>query len=99
MDDEAKWNELKKRLKIGDEVEGKVVHKAPFGDFIDIGAGFHTLLEIIEMPELSPEKYREGNYNPIGSVIKAYVAWFNESPNKEIRLTQKPLHEWFNQKH
>ncbi len=50
------------------------------------------------MPELTSEKYRKGNYNPLGSVIKAYVAGFNEFPNQEIRLTQKPLHEWFNRK-
>lgn len=94
MNQEEKWCELKNRLKIGDKVEGKVVHKTPFGDFIDIEAGFSTLLEIIEIPELTPDQYRTRTHHPVGSKIKAYIAQFFDWPQKEIRLTQKPLPEW-----
>ncbi len=88
--EDERWNQLKQTLKIGQEVEGVVVHKAPFGDFIDIGMGFMALLEIIQMPELTPDKYRAGDYSPVGSKIKARICLFGDS-NKQVLLTQKPL--------
>ena len=85
--EEDNWNELKGKFKVGDEVEGIVVHKAPFGDFINIGVEFLALLEIIVMKDLTPEKYSERLYNPIGSKVKAYIVSFEDS-NKQIRLAQ-----------
>ncbi len=83
------WHDVKTRFKIGQEVEGRVVHKAPFGDFVDIGAGFPTLLEIIQMPE-PPPGLSLGDVNPVGASVKARIASFEETPEKQIRLTQKP---------
>ncbi|MBD0256740.1 MAG: hypothetical protein ICV83_13560 [Cytophagales bacterium] len=83
------WNDVKTRLKIGQEVAGRVVHKAPFGDFIDIGAGFPTLLEILQMPEPPPGQ-SASDLNPVGSAVKARIAAFVEMPEKQIRLTQRP---------
>ncbi|WP_210462179.1 hypothetical protein [Rufibacter roseolus] len=87
---EDSWNEVKKKFKIGDEVEGIVVHKAPFGDFIDLGVEFLALLEVIVVKDLTPEKYRKGLYNPIGSKIQAYIVSFEDS-NQQIRLAQNQL--------
>jgi ribosomal protein S1 len=87
--EDINWNDVKARFKIGQEVEGRVVHKAPFGDFVDIGAGFPTLLEIIQMPVPLPGQ-SPGDLNPVGSAVKARIASFEETPEKQIRLTQKP---------
>lgn len=82
------WNEIKQKWEIGTQVEGIIVHKAPFGDFIDVGVGYDALLEIIEIKDLTQEKYCQGDYNPMGSVVKAKVVAFDDT-NKQIRLTQK----------
>ena len=90
MDAEQKsWNDVKARFKTGQEVEGRVVHKAPFGDFVDVGAGFPALLEITQMPEPPPGQ-SASDLNPVGSTVKARIASFEETHEKQIRLTQKP---------
>ena len=88
--EEVKWKDVQAKLQIGDEVEGKVVHKAPFGDFIDIGVGFPALLQIVDMLDLTPEKYREGNYSQVGNIVKARIIGFRDY-SKQIILTQKPM--------
>ncbi len=87
--EEKNWNDVKARYMTGQEVEGRVVHKAPFGDFVDIGAGFPALLEIIQMPEPPPGQ-SAADLNPVGSAVKARIASFEETPDKQIRFTQKP---------
>jgi ribosomal protein S1 len=88
--EDEKWNAVKRKLKVGDEVEGVVVAKPPFGDFLDIGAGFPALLEIIDIDGLTPEKYRAGEYTPMGSRVKATIVGFADF-NKQIRVSQRPM--------
>lgn len=87
--EEKNWNDVKARFKTGQEVEGRVVHKAPFGDFVDIGAGFPALLEITQMPAPPPGQ-SAADLNPVGSTVKVRIASFEDAPDKQIRLTQKP---------
>ena len=90
MDAEQKnWNDVKTRFKIGQEVEGRVTAKTPAGDLVDINAGFPTLLETNQMPEPPPGQ-PASDLNPVGSAVKARIASFEETPEKQIRLTQKP---------
>ncbi|MCU0354306.1 MAG: hypothetical protein MUD08_11300 [Cytophagales bacterium] len=84
---DEEWETIKQRFKIGDEVIGKVVAKSPFGDWLDIGVGCACLLEIFCIKGLTPEIYRSGDYNPIGSVVTATIVSF-ENNGKQIRLTQ-----------
>ncbi len=86
--EEAKWQEVKQRLKIGDQVEGRVTDKAGFGDFIDIGEGFPALLESILMQTPEEYRYRPTDYYPLGSTVKAIIVLFDDW-NRQIRLTQK----------
>jgi hypothetical protein len=60
----------------------------PAGDLIDINAGFPTLLETNQMPEPPPGQPAL-DLNPIGSAVKATIASFEETPEKQIRLTQR----------
>jgi ribosomal protein S1 len=83
------WNDVKARFKIGQEVEGRVTAKTPAGDLIDINAGFPILLPVSQMPEPPPGQ-SPGDLNPVGSAVKARIAFFEEEPDKLIRLTQKP---------
>lgn len=81
------WNEVKQRVKANEDVEGIVVAKAPFGDWIDIGVGFPALLEIIEISEMTPELYRSQAYNSVGTLVKARVSGLRDD-NRQIYLSQ-----------
>jgi len=81
-------NEIAAKFKPGTEVTGPVVHKAPFGDFIEIGASEPALLEIGCMPTLTPDLYKLGEYNPLGSTVKAWVLGIPSRRTKQLRLTQ-----------
>ena len=86
--EDINWSDVNVRFKIGQEVEGRVTAKTPAGDLIDINAGFTTLLEANQMPEPLPGQ-SAADFNPVGSAVKARIAAFEETPEKQIRLTQK----------
>lgn len=81
------WTEVKQRLVIGQSVTGVVVARAHFGAWIDIGLGFPGLLEIICIAHLTPERYRAGDWCPIGSQITAFVGGFRDR-GRQIGLWQ-----------
>jgi ribosomal protein S1 len=86
------WEEIKLKYPIGTEIQGIVIRKAPFGDFIEIEheQDLTVLLRIIEMKDLTPEIYKTGDYNPLGSSIKAIVSGFYDR-NHQIGVTQMPF--------
>jgi hypothetical protein len=81
------WDEVKQRLVVDQSVTGIVVARAPFGAWIDLGVGFPGLLEIIRMAGLSPERYRAGDWCPIGSQVTAFVSGFKDR-GRQIGLSQ-----------
>jgi hypothetical protein len=85
---ELTWEQVKAKYQIGEYVEGIVISKKPFGDFIDIGLDFYVLLEIIHMKNLTPEIYRTGIYNPLGTKIGGWIIGFVDD-NQQIRISQK----------
>lgn len=85
------WEALKRRLPIDSRVSGVVVRKEPYGAWLDIGAGFPTLIEIIYIDGLTPEKYQAGDWCPVGSTVEAFVMAFVDGPDpsdRQIRLWQ-----------
>jgi len=84
------FEEATKFFKVDQEVEGTVICKAHFGDFIELvpDQQFNVLLEIIVMENLTPEIYRTGKYSPLGSKVKALIGGFrkNDDYRSEIRL-------------
>jgi ribosomal protein S1 len=91
--DEDKWNELKRRLKVGEEVEGVILYKMNFGYFIDLGDDALGLLEYLEIPGLTPEQRNSDETYPIGSRTKALIFRFNNW-NHQVWLTKVPRREW-----
>jgi ribosomal protein S1 len=85
----AEWEALKQRLTIGQPVTGRVVAKSPFGAWVDLGVGFPALLEIVVMADLTPERYRAGDWCPVGSEVTANVAGFRDD-NRQVGLWQVP---------
>ena len=86
----ADWEGLEQRLAHGQSVTGTVVAKSPFGAWIDLGVGFPALLEIIVIADLTPERYRAGDWCPVGSEVTAFVGGFNES-SCQVGLWQVPV--------
>ncbi len=84
------WEALKERLAVGQSVTGRVVARSPFGAWVDLGVGFPALLEIIHVADLTPEKYRAGDWCPVGSEVTALVGGFREAA-RQIGLRQVPL--------
>ena len=70
---DPEWLRLKQRLAPGQTITGIVVARAHFGAWIDLGVGFPGLLEIICIADLSPERYRAGDWCPVGSEVSATI--------------------------
>jgi hypothetical protein len=86
----AEWEALKQRLAIGQPITGTVVARSPFGAWVDLGVGFPALLEITVMAGLTPERYRAGDWCPVGSEVTANVGSFRDD-NRQVGLWQVPL--------
>jgi len=86
-DSQREWESLKRRLTLGDRVTGVVIARAPFGAWIDLGVGFPALLEITAMAELTLERYRAGDWCPVGSRVTADVVMFRDT-HRQVYLLQ-----------
>lgn len=84
------WEALRQQLVYGQSVTGTVVGKSPFGAWVDLGVGFPGLLEITVIAGLTPEKYRLGDWCPVGSEVTAFIGGFRED-SRQIGLWQVPL--------
>ena len=71
------WSEVQLRLPIDAPVSGKVFSKAPYGAWIDIGVGFPALLLIPFIAGLTPARYRQGDWCPVGSQVSAFIRSFH----------------------
>jgi ribosomal protein S1 len=90
----ADWELVKAGLQAGSRLSGKVVARYIFGIFLDIGAGFPALLEIIQFnppPKRRPVVIED--YPAVGSTIIARVVAFDDR-NRQIRLTQLDPHPY-----
>ena len=83
----ADWEALERRHQCGQVVNGKVVMTSTFGAWVDLGFGFPALLEIIHIEGLTPERYRDGDWGSVGSMVQARVAHFDDSL-RQIALRQ-----------
>lgn len=81
------WDVMKKRLAVGQSVNGEVVSKAQFGAWLDIGVGFPALLLIPNVAGLTPERYHKDDWCPIGSTLTANIILFND-PDQVVRVGQ-----------
>lgn len=85
---EVDWKGFKEKYVIGDKVEGTIIHKMPFGVFIDIGEKFLVLLEIIVMEGLYYDLYRAEKQFNVGESVQGSVAGFTEG-NRQMRIIQE----------
>lgn len=81
------WGAVKTQLPVGQTVRGVVVARAPFGAWLDIGVAFPALLLIPEIAGLTPERYRAGDWCPVGGTEEATIVGFHDR-NHQIGVTQ-----------
>jgi hypothetical protein len=88
----ADWERVKRSLPIGSRVSGRLVLKAPFGVWMDVGAGFPAILLITRFARA----YTYDMYMQHGpeedDVLDATVYLFNDV-DRQLVLTQKALSE------
>ncbi len=84
----ARWPAVKAGLAVGQPVRGEVIARAPFGVWVDIGAGHPALLLVPEMAGAGVRPIRFEEYAPLGAVVEARVISLGD--RAEISLTQNP---------
>lgn len=84
------WERAKHTYEFGQEIEGTVIQKNPFGDFLEVVSEqeFTVLIQIVDIKDLTPEVYQSGNYTPIGTKIKGKIIDFRDY-NTQIVISQK----------
>ncbi|HAA14411.1 MAG TPA: hypothetical protein DCE41_23110 [Cytophagales bacterium] len=88
MDKQKEWEKFKNKYPLDTTVTGKIVHKAPFGVFLDIGEQFLALLEIIAIKDLDYRLYTEDKIFKIEEEVSGYVVGFRQE-NQQLAIAQK----------
>lgn len=89
MQTQQEWEVAKTTLQCGVEVSGKVVARAPFGIFLDIGAGFPALIRVVDLRNADVTAYTSMEMYPaVGSQATGIIIGFNDR-NRQIELTQQ----------
>jgi ribosomal protein S1 len=84
----ARWPAIKAGLAVGQLVRGEVIARAPFGVWVDIGAGHPALLLVPEMAGAQERSIRFEEYPELGAVVEARVVSLGD--RAEISITQNP---------
>jgi hypothetical protein len=82
----ARWPAVKAGLAVGRAVRGEVIARAPFGVWVDIGAGHPALLLVPEMAGADVRPIRFEEYPELGAVVEARIVSLGD--HAEISLTQ-----------
>ena len=75
------WESLDSNLKVGDEIEGKVVVLADYGVFVEIQAGIEALLHVSEM-SWSSHLRSAGDFYKVGETVKAQILTLDREERK-----------------
>ncbi|MAX05168.1 MAG: 30S ribosomal protein S1 [Flavobacteriales bacterium] len=75
------WDSLDENLKIGDEVEGKVVVVADYGVFVELQTGVEALLHVSEM-SWSTHLRSANDFYKKGDVLKAKIITLDKETRK-----------------
>tara|TARA_B100001540_G_scaffold43916_1_gene39081 strand:- start:235 stop:2163 length:1929 start_codon:yes stop_codon:yes gene_type:complete len=90
------WDELDDNLKVGDEVEGKVVVVADYGVFVEIQAGVEALLHVSEM-SWSTHLRSANDFYKKGDSVKAQILTLDKETRKmSLGVKQMTPDPWAN---
>ena len=82
------WNEIDKKYKVGDTVEGTIIRLTDFGAFLNIEEGIDALIHKAEISHRDIKHPRESVY--VGQKIKSIILSI-ESQKHQINLSYKQL--------
>jgi len=85
------WDSLDEKLKVGDEVTGKVVVMADYGAFVEIAAGVEGLIHVSEM-SWSQHLRSAQEFLKVGDDVKATILTLDREERK-MSLGMKQLKE------
>ncbi len=80
------WRASAKSLCVGETVSGKVISRAPFGVWLDIGVGRPALLLVVNMQEAARGRIAFNDYPQKGTALTAEINALGD--RGEIGLTQ-----------
>ena len=75
------WEKLDENIKVGDEVEGKVVVVADYGVFVELQAGIEALLHVSEM-SWSTHLRSANDFYKKGDAVKAQILTLDKETRK-----------------
>ena len=75
------WESLDSELKVGDEIEGKVVVLADYGVFVEVQAGIEALLHVSEM-SWSSHLRSAGDFYKVGDKVNAQILTLDREERK-----------------
>ena len=75
------WDSLDENLKVGDEVEGKVVVVADYGVFVELQTGVEALLHVSEM-SWSTHLRSANDFYKKGDIVKAQIITLDKETRK-----------------
>ncbi|MCE9547001.1 MAG: hypothetical protein K8T25_16120 [Planctomycetia bacterium] len=81
-----RWRINKPRLFINQQVRGKIIARAPFGVWLDIGVGHPALLLVTRMAYPTGQAIKPENLPPIGVEMNCHIAEIGDQC--EIGLSQ-----------
>ncbi len=84
------WEALDEGLKVGDEIEGKVVVIADYGAFVEVNTGVEGLVHVSEM-SWSTHLRSAQDFVKVGDVVKAQILTLDREDRK-MSLGMKQLH-------
>lgn len=82
-----RWPTIKQSLTIGQTVRGRVISRAPFGVWLDIGVNHPALLLVVNMDGAQDRRITIDDYPQKGSELSARVNALGD--RCEIGLTQQ----------
>ena len=80
------WQDIQKKYKVGDEVEGKVTKLASFGAFVELDGGIDGLIHISELSDDRVNRVKD--IVQVGQTVKARVKNIS-TDERRIGLTMK----------
>ena len=82
------WERVKLQLAPGEEREGEVIARAPFGVWVDLGLGVPALQEVAEFEDAGTRRYALEDYPAEGSKLVARITCFRDE-GFQIYLSQR----------
>ncbi len=88
------WDQLDENLKVGDEVEGKVVVMADYGAFVEIAPGVEGLIHVSEM-SWSQHLHSAQDFLKVNDIVKAKILTLDREQRKmSLGLKQLKPDPW-----